>query len=145
MLMMYDSGNVNAIDITDEATWNDKGWGLNGFNIKQGLQNVCCSNMMDMVAVIYDLGKASYVRVVDVKTIQTYNNLALNGNMLTPRGAENVRLFHIHHKYHDSLRGLTRKSSNTYIGFDINRPKKAEPCMQALESILWAEYGVEFR
>lgn len=145
MLMMYDSGNVNAIDITDEATWNDKGWGLNGFNIKQGLQKVCCSNRMDMVAVIYDLEKVSRVRVVDVKTIQTYNNLALNGNMLTPRGAENVRLFHIHHKYHDSLRGLTRKSRNTYQGFDINNPKKAEPCMQALESILWAEYGVEFR
>ena len=145
MLMMYDSGNVNAVKITDKDTWKDRGWGKNGFNQEQGLQCVCCSNKMDMVAVIYDEGGASYVKVVDVETIKSYNNLTLNGNMLTPRGAENVRLFHIHHKYHDSLRGLTRKSNNTYKGFDINNPRKAEPCMQALESILAAEYGVEFR
>ena len=145
LLMMYASGNVNVVEIGSSDTWNKRGWGINGLQPKQGLQSICCANKMDMVAVFYELSGRTFTKIVDIKRIGIHQNLNAEGNKLVPDGAKNVKFFHIHHKYHDTLRGLTRKSANTYHGFDIDNPGKTAVCINELENILWAEYGAEFR
>ena len=98
---------------------------------------------MDMVAVFYELGGKSYVKVVDIDCITAHDGFDYEGNMIVPTGATDCKIFNIHHKYHDALRGLTRSARN-YDGFDIDNNAKVRSSVQKLKEIIKDEYGAVF-
>lgn len=145
LLFAYDSGNIDAVICDKKETWakNKQGWSKNGYHVSQGIQNIFCANPMDMVALFYEQENKSYVKIVDISCISTHDNFGNKGNELVPIGAENCKIFHIHHKYHDALRGLTRAQRN-YKGYDIDNEQSKRPLIQKLQEIVREEYGVVF-
>ena len=144
LLTTYSSGNINAVEIKNSARWiAQQGYGVNGYDLQQGLLGLFCVNPMDMVAIFYEKEDKSYAKIVDVSQIGTHQALNSQGNEVVEEGAKDVRIFHIHHKYHDALRGLTR-SSRKYKGYDIDNDAKARSTIQKLKEIVSEEYGVIF-
>ena len=143
LLITYKSGNVNVVNLKGNKWDNKQGWSVNGYKKYQGLQSVFCANPMDMVAVFYELGGKSYVKVVDIDCITAHDGFDYEGNMIVPTGATDCKIFNIHHKYHDALRGLTRSARN-YDGFDIDNNAKVRSSVQKLKEIIKDEYGAVF-
>ena len=145
LLLAYKSGNVNVVKLEKDGDgWNNKkGWGINGYYKEHGLQSVYCANPMDMVAVFYEKENNTFVKIVDIGCISDHSQLSNKGNDLVPDGAKDCKIFHIHHKYHDALRGLTRSTRN-YAGYDIDNNSKVRTIIQKLQEIVRDEYGVVF-
>ena len=144
LLLTYESGNVNIVNLDKKPDWaNLKGWGINGYRKQQKLQSVYCANPMDMIAVFYEKDNRSFAKVIDIERIGAHSCLNNNGNSVVPEGAKDCKIFHIHHKYHDTLRGLTRSQRN-YAGYDVDNDSKVRPAIQKLQEIVREEYGVLF-
>jgi hypothetical protein len=157
ILFAYASGNIDAVPLgtiqqivngkikSTEPKWknNRQGYGANGHIVEQDIQNVFCANPMDMVAVFYTKDDKSYVKVVDISSITVHPNFNNQGNEIVPNGVNDCKIFLVHHKYHDILRGLTRAVRN-YKGYDIDNDRKLRPTIQKLQEIIKEEYGVKF-
>ena len=145
LLFAYETGNIDALVCDRRQRWlqNRQGWSINGYQKSQGIQSIFCANPMDMVAVFYEQDNKSYVKIVDLSCISIHDNFGNKGNAIVPNDSENCKIFHIHHKYHDMLRGLTRSQRN-YQGYDIDNEINRRPIIQKLKEVIKDEYGVIF-
>lgn len=135
LLMIYDNGRVNSVDLSATDVFAKRGFGVSGWNTTYGhLKQIVCAERHDMLAIICKKGDEEFINVRDVLEISNHQ-LNAAGNLMITGECSEPQIFHIPSSFRPHFTQLINKANPGLPIFGNKKQKSIKRLLKVISEL----------